>query len=1806
MPSFNDTLNIPGHLSIYKLSKRGRIRKIFSEPNIVVSGMGVGLSQLLTTSSRDTVDDFQLSRFQVGVSGFSGNQVATTYELSGPLSSTAEYGVNSNLELEMTYQIKNGRRVPNNVFAVIPKSKVNKIKDQIVRYTIVLDEEACNNLNRSRGDGSLSEIGLFMKNPSRIPDFNAPLLVAYRTFAKIKKTDDFSLIFRWTLFGDAAEPRDLPESVEGPTPEDGETDVPLSATLSWAETSGAVSYAVYLGTSPTFGFGDFQGNQGAPPFYPVELLYGTTYYWRIDSIGLFGTTQGEVWSFTTEDDPLPPDPLPGQVSNPNPTDDELDVSISATLSWDAASGTDSYSVYLGTGSSLDSSDFKGSQSGLDYTSSVLTYDTSHLWRIDSVNTQGITPGPTWAFLTEANPNQPPEQVLNLSPASGTTDLSSEGTVITWSGAGDASGYNVYFGATSILSPLDFQGETTASSYDPSTLAYSTTYYWRIDAVSEYGTTSGIKWSFTTEASPPPPSAVENPIPASGAIGVSISATLSWDASVEASGYDVYFGTSSTPGAGQFQGSQSGITFDPGTLSYSTTYYWRIDPESEYGTTSGTIWNFTTEDSPPPPDPVTNPDPFDGETDVSSEGLTLSWDASVSAASYDVYFGTSSTPGAGQLQGNQAGVTFDPGTLDWETDYYWRVDPVSEYGTTSGFIWTFTTSAEPVPAEPPGQVSNPTPADGTSGVSIDLTLYWEFGLGASSYDVYLGDVSALESGHYQGNYSRGILEFTPSAPLDYSSLYYWRVDSVNPVATTSGAVWSFGTEAQPDPPSAVTNPSPADETSDVSIDATLSWTASVEASGYDVYFGTSSTPGPGQFQGNQTGTTFDPGTLSYATDYYWRIDSVSQFGTTTGSVWTFTTESAPVAPTVTTQAVTSISQTTAVGNGNVTSDGGASVTQRGVVLAETTGPTLSDLVFSSTTSGTGTFTANVTGLDASTHYFVKAYATNSAGTSYGNEVEFDTLTEVEPPAEGDTVATVTARNLIASSTPGFYNILRGTIPVASGLSSYDFYLRDNTGVAWPTDTNIVTRGPSSLEHPSGEPQVVELLAKVRVATTADHTFTVESGLFESAGDFQDLPPFYLAASAPFTEGDKTRVNFVSRFIFKEEGPEASGTVVKRQRYYGELGTGGAKLCGYSAYVTTVDGIPDVWLVEMLLYNAGVGTPESPLGTAMLPDLFFNEIKFLMQPEYIVSHFNPTPYTTPTHLMAPNANGKDHVLYTGAMKPYRFVIHKTTNVGQAGIINNHKGFFTCDPSKTLWSWSNPDTAFYGPQQYMVPSGLNLVNDPGYGASATTIINSYAAGVPYSDEYAPVLTSALGPYHLRGATDGGQSGGVGIEAFRGYELISEGSVLTLQTYMITTAMDCDRQAGHKWNFGSPYSCGPALVDPTQKPITGPDWDMEGLVFISNPGKFGTSNFADWPRQALNQWRRDWASSQGLIPDYYGDMNAYFEIKDSHIIRVSGSLFPQIWLFNDPIAKEVLQNFSFWGRARVYEEGGSDLSQVWYGASGPQTYPGKGGGGGICGRIGGWAILNHCADFLISDQTRRETFTTWFNRYAEYLAASQLPSGSWQAFTQFSLPSEPGGPGTSAQNTGGDHPNGDLYWQWVANGYPWDVDPNVAGSQAIEAGMYSQGVRGLHNCTGDQSFLDMLNVTCSGLWSYHWKRPGGIPQGAPHFVTPVRNRTDITVPAWTDLNDAPECATDNTDNYQIGAMIAAGLTYDILHPEAWQALHAMTGTSYGAGPGQGDVAGLITSLTNVCLHPDAGQNKLSEGWGTCLALITDYQLNN
>lgn len=147
-------------------------------------------------------------------------------------------------------------------------------------------------------------------------------------------------------------------------------------------------------------------------------------------------------------------------------------------------------------------------------------------------------------------------------------------------------------------------------------------------------------------------------------------------------------------------------------------------------------------------------------------------------------------------------------------------------------------------------------------------------------------------------------------------------------------------------------------------------------------------GLGVFSQNVTG-------LTPSTTYHVRAYAINSVGTSYGADSVFTTLAAQVLSSVTTATPLFIATTQATLGGEVITDGGASVTERGIVYSTSINPTTSDTKVAMGT-GLGIFSQAILGLSSSTIYHVRAYAINSVGTSYGADSTFKTATEINLP------------------------------------------------------------------------------------------------------------------------------------------------------------------------------------------------------------------------------------------------------------------------------------------------------------------------------------------------------------------------------------------------------------------------------------------------------------------------------------------------------------------------------------------------------------------------------------------------------------------------------------------------------------------------------------------------------------------------------------------------------------------------------------------------------------------------------------------
>ena len=181
-----------GHLEIWKVYRDGRPDELhFSDQNTITSGLGVGLAILFADQGSKVITDYQLRWFKLGVSGPATYGVST-FQLTSALSED-QYNTSGDLILDTHSNLRNGITVTDIDFARIEFHHIQKASPTSVRFILYIGKDNCNDLSVP-----LNEIGLFMHNPRGLSPLES-ILVAYKTFSSILKSNEFALVFRWTI-----------------------------------------------------------------------------------------------------------------------------------------------------------------------------------------------------------------------------------------------------------------------------------------------------------------------------------------------------------------------------------------------------------------------------------------------------------------------------------------------------------------------------------------------------------------------------------------------------------------------------------------------------------------------------------------------------------------------------------------------------------------------------------------------------------------------------------------------------------------------------------------------------------------------------------------------------------------------------------------------------------------------------------------------------------------------------------------------------------------------------------------------------------------------------------------------------------------------------------------------------------------------------------------------------------------------------------------------------------------------------------------------------------------------------------------------------------------------------------------------------------------------------------------------------------------------------------------------------------------------------------------------------------------------
>jgi hypothetical protein len=304
-------------------------------------------------------------------------------------------------------------------------------------------------------------------------------------------------------------------------------------------------------------------------------------------------------------------PVSGKAINPTPANGATNQVISTTTSWENGGGATSYDVYFGTNPIPGIAEFKTNQTSVVFDPGLLGYTNTYYWRIDSLNAGGNNPGDVWFFTTGSQPSGGKVQF-----SSTTNSVLENGSAVTVTvtrvngsfGAasvnyatsnGTAAAGTNYTATSGTLNWID--GDTVAKTFTVAILdnaVYGGNKTFTIALTNAIGASLGIPASTTvTILEDDPPAKAINPTPADGATNQAIHVGTSWQNGGGATNYAVYFGTNPAPGIAEFKTNLTTLAYTPNTLSYSNTYYWRIDSMNAGGTNSGDVWSFTTASGP---------------------------------------------------------------------------------------------------------------------------------------------------------------------------------------------------------------------------------------------------------------------------------------------------------------------------------------------------------------------------------------------------------------------------------------------------------------------------------------------------------------------------------------------------------------------------------------------------------------------------------------------------------------------------------------------------------------------------------------------------------------------------------------------------------------------------------------------------------------------------------------------------------------------------------------------------------------------------------------------------------------------------------------------------------------------------------------------------------------------------------------------------------------------------------------------------------------------------------------------------------
>jgi hypothetical protein len=478
------------------------------------------------------------------------------------------------------------------------------------------------------------------------------------------------------------------------------------------------------------------------------------------------------------------------------------------------------------------------------------------------------------------PPQPPSAPQLSSPSDGATNQPASVT-LTWQVSSGATLYRVQVSTDSTFAAVFYEDTAASTSENVSNLSPLTTYFWRVSASNQFGTSNySAPFRFTTRLFPP--SAPTLVSPPDGASNVSVSPTLLWNRATLATSYHVQVARDQSFAMIVTDADVSDTLLQVGPLENCVSYYWRVRASNDAGAGAYSTARIFTVAAAIPNAPVLV-SPTNGATGV-SERPTLVWRGDACTQSFTLQVDTSTAFSSPIVAITTSETTYTfQFSLSALTQYYWRVRSSNTLGSSSYTMNSFTTTDIVTPQTPRPD----SPHNGATEVPLTPTLQWHrvpqvehFHLQVardSQYNVLIVNDSLLRD------------TFATIGPLLSGTKFYWHIRAKN-AAGASPFSESFTFTTLVVAPAAPFLISPPNGTNPAPIRPTLEWNLSYGATSYRLQVARDSSFTQRVFDDSTIMVpSWEVGPLTGGTIYYWRVNAKNSAGVSPFSeTWWFKT------------------------------------------------------------------------------------------------------------------------------------------------------------------------------------------------------------------------------------------------------------------------------------------------------------------------------------------------------------------------------------------------------------------------------------------------------------------------------------------------------------------------------------------------------------------------------------------------------------------------------------------------------------------------------------------------------------------------------------------------------------------------------------------------------------------------------------------------------------------------------------------------------------------------------------------------------